>query len=633
MKSERLSFNSAVARDTLRRCWPLWAAYLVYLIITLPVSIMSFIRMNAWRTDAVGWKIDLNYRILNLGLDQARAAIVIGMLAVMVLFGYLFSSRGNTLMNSLPVRRESLFLTLYLTGLVPMLLCQLLVLALTAAMTAGSGIGASNYLIWLGCAALGLIFFYGFSCFCAMLTGNLVVLPVVYLVLNFTAIVFESSVSACLSTLVFGLTARTNRFLWLSPSAYIQSQLQILMNADFTVTFRGMPVLGLYAAAGLVFALLALLLYRRRRMECVSDIVAIPVLKPIFRICMALGTAFVGAAFLFSNFFRQTVFGSAAAWLMAGILILCAVLGWGAAEMMIRRSVRIFPLPWKGLAVVCAICLLTVVVAESDLTGYEKRIPDPDDVKNVQIASFDDTTLSEPENIRAFEDIHREIIEQKIFYDTSLEAMQPMATAESAVYDAQSAEPEHMTFYLPLSYELANGSFLHRTYNLIYNSTDVDNPETLVGKIVTLLNCREAVQNRMETTVPFVKENVQYAVISTEDSDGSWRQHRLSEEEVLDLWQNAMLPDAEEGKLGLYTVNDTEENLGTQTNFRIEISLSDAVEGQYDTAGEQHYWYHSYRVFTFSERCLNWIRDHTELDWKTMKQVRDEQLAYQEVWA
>ena len=69
MKSDRMSFNIAIARNTLRRCWPLWAAYLVYLIITLPVSITSYIRMNSWRGDLVGWKMDVNSRLLNLGLD------------------------------------------------------------------------------------------------------------------------------------------------------------------------------------------------------------------------------------------------------------------------------------------------------------------------------------------------------------------------------------------------------------------------------------------------------------------------------------------------------------------------------------------------------------------------------------
>ena len=105
MKSDRLSFNTAVARDTLRRCWPLWAAYMVYLVITLPINILSYIQMNTWVEDTAWLMGDLNSRVMMLGVRQAEAAIVIGMLTVMVLFGYLYNSRGNTLMNSLPIRR------------------------------------------------------------------------------------------------------------------------------------------------------------------------------------------------------------------------------------------------------------------------------------------------------------------------------------------------------------------------------------------------------------------------------------------------------------------------------------------------------------------------------------------------
>ena len=36
---------------------------------------------------------------------------------------------------------------------------------------------------------------------------------------------------------------------------------------------------------------------------------------------------------------------------------------------------------------------------------------------------------------------------------------------------------------------------------------------------------------------------------------------------------------------------------------------------------DPYYWNHSYRVFTFSERCLDWIEEHTKLDWETMDVV------------
>ena len=54
-------------------------------------------------------------------------------------------------------------------------------------------------------------------------------------------------------------------------------------------------------------------------MESVSDFVAIPILKPIFRWCMGLGGAFLFATLVFDNFFEQAVFGTAAACLMGGL--------------------------------------------------------------------------------------------------------------------------------------------------------------------------------------------------------------------------------------------------------------------------------------------------------------------------
>ena len=160
MKSSRLSFNTAIARNTLRRCWPLWAAYLGFLLVTFPLPLLSEIRTARERSGLLYACRDV---IGNMAVFQALAGMAVAVLTVMLLFGYLYNGRGNTLMNSLPIRRESLFLTLYLTGLIPMLLCELLVMGLTMLMTAAYDIGTVWFLRWFACAALGFLAFYGFA--------------------------------------------------------------------------------------------------------------------------------------------------------------------------------------------------------------------------------------------------------------------------------------------------------------------------------------------------------------------------------------------------------------------------------------------------------------------------------------
>ena len=612
MKSSRLSFDRAVARSTLRRCWPLWAAYLGFLLVTFPLPLLSEIR-TAWGIRSLQYACrDV---IGNMAVFQALAGMAVAVLTVMLLFGYLYNSRGNTLMNSLPIRRESLFLTLYLTGLIPMLLCQLLVMGLAMLMTAAYDIGAAWFFRWFTCAALGLLAFYGFALFCAMLTGNILVLPAVYVVLNLTAIGFETCIRELLSNVIYGMTPGKLRLRFLSPPVKISDELKVVTHYPETVRLEGLGTLAAYAVVGVIFALLALLLYRKRRMECVSDIVAIPVLKPIFRICMGFGGAFLFAAVIFENFFKNSVSGSTTAWVMAVLLVIGACLGWLIAEMMIRRTVRAFPMPWKGLALICLVCVLTVIGAETDLTGYEKRVPDPDKVDHVEFCF--DTEFSDPENIRLVTELHRELIRNKQLYDSRSEDYMRMGEKSYRLNDPEA--DLQMDFWVPINYVMQNGRELQRVYTIVFHAHEVDDPQSTIGKILNLLNSREGIRSRMQTSLPMEAQYVNYAVINREGINGMENSYRLSPQETLELWNMAMLPDAEDGNLSLYTIVDTEENMKTQTNLRIDINLFDETHTH-----NPYYWNHSYRVFTFSERCLDWIEEHTKLDWETLDVVTAE---------
>ena len=617
MKSSRLSFNTSIARNTLRRCWPLWAAYLGFLLVTFPLPLLSEIRTARGRS-GVSLLYVCREQIAQMAVFQALAGMAVAVLTVMLLFGYLYNSRGNTLMNSLPIRRESLFLTLYLTGLIPMLLCELLVMGLTILLTAAYDIGTVWFLRWFACAALGLLAFYGFALFCAMLTGNILVLPAVYVVLNLTVIGFETCIRELLSNLVYGMTPGALRLSFLSPPVKISDDLKVVTSYPETVRMEGLGTLAVYAAVGVMFALLALLLYRKRRMESVSDFVAIPVLKPVFRVCMGFGGAFLFAAVIFENFFKNSVSGSAAAWVMAVLLVIGACLGWLIAEMMIRRTVRAFPLPRKGLALICLICVMTVIAAETDVTGFEKRVPDPDKVDHVEFCY--DSEFSDPENIRLVTELHRELVRDKQIYDSKSEDY--MRLGEKAYRLNAQGEQEAdlwMDYWVPISYVMQNGRELQRVYTIVFNAHDVDRPDSTMGKILNLLNSREGIRSRMQTTVPMEAQYVNYAVINREGLNGMENSYRLSPQETLELWNMAMLPDAEDGNLSLYTIVDTEENMKTQTNLRIDINLFDETRTH-----NPYHWDHSYRVFTFSERCLEWIEEHTKLEWETMDVVTAE---------
>ena len=165
---------------------------------------------------------------------------------------------------------------------------------------------------------------------------------------------------------------------------------------------------------------------------------------------------------------------------------------------------------------------------------------------------------------------------------------------------------------------MKDGTVLTRLYTLLFHAEEVDRPESVIGQVRALLNTAEGIRSRMAPGLPMEAENISYAVINRETPAGYENSYRMTPEETLELWETAMIPDAEEGNLSLYTIADTEENLSTQTNLTIDINLFDPSHKH-----DPSYWFHSYRVFTFSEHCLEWIEEHANLEWETMTELLD----------
>jgi hypothetical protein len=183
----------------------------------------------------------------------------------------------------LPVRRKALFTSAALAGLLPLLCANLaaFLLAFLAELSIGCahfGSIAQGFAI----ASLQLVLFYGFATLCAQLTGNILILPAVYTVLNFVAVVVEMLVRYVLSLFVYGLatTFDTPTLRWFSPVVGIVTGCSVhrLVGrprssglADCQVTGGGAAS---YAAVG-VLLLVARLSLPPPAMESAGDVVAV----------------------------------------------------------------------------------------------------------------------------------------------------------------------------------------------------------------------------------------------------------------------------------------------------------------------------------------------------------------------
>ena len=165
---------------------------------------------------------DASYYLLQIGAYGGLVmGAVFGIFFAMAMFAYLTNPRATQGFHSMPVRRETLYATNYLTGLVCMV--SALVLAFALAGITAACFGALN-LTALGtallAAVLSVLFFYSFGVFCMMFTGQILAAPVFYGILNVLAVGMEWLVRTFAGNFLYGYSGYSapETFAFLSPA-------------------------------------------------------------------------------------------------------------------------------------------------------------------------------------------------------------------------------------------------------------------------------------------------------------------------------------------------------------------------------------------------------------------------------
>lgn len=617
MKSRISFYNGALSRHYLRRFWPLWTSYFVILLLLLPGSVGSWINATAHAvpTDTADLPV---YRS---GIAMVYVSFFAGIVTAMAMYHYLYQTRSCGMMNALPIRRETMFATAWLTGVTPLLCADVLAALITALLFMPGGqvtlLALGKWLLMAACTNLA---FYGFAVFCAVLTGNLLVLPAVYAVLSMTAAVAETCAREVLASIVYGMPAGGLKLAFLSPPAGMLQHLgvsnvyetladgqQKLVYGAYQV--RGLGALALYAAAGLALSAAALALYRRRRMETATDVVAIGVLKPVFQYCLSVGTALVLASLVYGWFFggglggalfggdRVGISGRTDALVVLLLLLLGAFLGYFAAEMLIQKTLHVFKGRWKDLLIVWAALIAVTAFCEFDATGYEKRVPAAEEVE-CAVLNLTDGELQDPETIDAILAFHRDVIDRR-----------------------HECEGSPAGYSVMINYLLRGGKTMQRSYRIPLE-TDASAPYegTLLSELEGLVNLPEPITGRVRTSLPVTPENIADAnlYINTVDELGRWTGETvmLTAEEAAELYERGIRPDAEAGHIAYNCFSDKSPRMDKLTNcqFELELRLPATRPGDSPAVRRNGGWDSVYvQIAMDSENTLRWLREHTDV--------------------
>lgn len=196
MRSVTSFFNPALARSDLRRHWPILFLYTAIWMVALPVQLyLRHIAEGAsYGTRTVSEVCQGTY---SMGVIMA---FVFGGVLAMALYSYLMNGRSVGLIHSLPLKRQTLFFTQLLTGFAMLTAGNLLVVLVSLLVCGEPG----PLLVWLAVVTLAEIFFLALGTLCAMLTGWLLAVPVLYVGINFLVMAVMQLIHWLAELFIFG---------------------------------------------------------------------------------------------------------------------------------------------------------------------------------------------------------------------------------------------------------------------------------------------------------------------------------------------------------------------------------------------------------------------------------------------
>ena len=483
MQSKTSFFNGTLFRKNLTRFWPLWglASFLAALFpLALLVKVLRDGTYLALPGDPAAPELTRIYYSV-VGDAGPVLFLIYGALCALAVWSYLYSPRSVGLLHTLPIRREGLFLTSFLSGLAMVLLpCAVAgVLSVLTSLAAGAfdpvGLGVTVLAV-LGQA----FFFFASATFVCFITGNAFAMAPVYFLLHFLAVILDWLVSAFARGFIFGFDDySTGAVEWLSPAVYLQNHLGFIAHQEdvervtaygeryidsvlASVEPENFHLIALYALAGLALTALAVLLYRRRRSESAGDVVAVGALKPVFRYGLAALAALLGGQFLYSLFWGSFQSGRYFDVLpLAVCMALAGIIGYYAASMLLAKSLRVFRGSWRGILAVALGCAAVCCGMKFDLLGVADRVPAALEVRELYVSAAGNSYTLTPEadgalleQVRA---VHQAVIADEAYI---------LSTDAMTTLPAGMEETDLTWESISLTYYLKDGGKVSRWYRV-----------------------------------------------------------------------------------------------------------------------------------------------------------------------
>jgi ABC-2 type transport system permease protein len=350
---------------------------------------------------------------------QTMIVFTLPVLLAALLFRYMQGKRSSDFIHSLPLQRTELFCQQAVFGVMlivfPIVLISLLTIVCRYGLSPSVTLTIGDIIRWTWETAIMELFVFAASVFVGMMTG----MSTLQIVLTYILFLFPAGITYLLLTNTSFLLVGFSVDYYLSKN--LEAIVPFIRYLNLEVESLTAGELLVYLLLIILFLILAIWLYQKRHSEAATQALAFPVFRPIFKYGVAFCTMLFGGFYFGAT---QNQFS----WILFGYVTF-SFIGFFIAEMVIEKTWRVFH-KWKGYVYFAATMVVIGILIHLDITGYEKRLPALEDIRQVYFGSSvydfvengkrsyvpfaqENQFLKEKENIRAVYAFHQQLVKDQ----------------------------------------------------------------------------------------------------------------------------------------------------------------------------------------------------------------------------
>ena len=353
-----------------------------------------------------------------------------------ILFSYLHNVASVSFHHSIPVKRKTVYVTKLLSAVtltfIPIILNAMAFAAMAVSAEFSEFFGLRQVSDWACAGFLYTFVLVALTMVVSMMTGSSVGVLVFTAGFALLPLAFVSFFQLFFDFELYGYTPPvTYAFI-----EHIYASEKNILSWSYLLTYVVMSIL---------FCALGYLLYRRRKLENHGEVIAYLWLKPVFITIISIISS------MLSYLYFTTVLEFNSVWLILPAGLFGTIVAW----MISRKSLSLKGII-KPIGLYAAVALAFCLVIQLDLTGFEKRVPEIEDIESA-------TIVRKP---RYYSDDVEVYEEQNTDFTEERDIENVIALHEHLINTEETGYIRTNT--LPVEYTLKNGKVIRREYTVNY---------------------------------------------------------------------------------------------------------------------------------------------------------------------